>query len=130
MWALPSSVRLFMATQPVDFRRGFDGLAAVVESEFGMDAISGHVFIFLNKRANQVKILFWESDGFCLVSKRLEAGTFRRVEHDGEVTPHIEINTAELVLLLEGFDVSSMRRRKRYTRDMSGTEKPHKHRST
>lgn len=117
MWALPSNVRLFMATEPADFRKGFDGLAALVESNFGMEAISGHVFVFLNKRANQVRMLFWDRDGFCLVNKRLEAGTFRRIRREGPAALQIEINTAELVLLLEGIDVSSMRRRKRYVRD-------------
>lgn len=122
MLALPSNVRLFMATEAADFRKGFDGLAALVESNFGMEAISGHVFVFLNKRANQVRMLFWDRDGFCLVAKRLEVGTFRRIRREGTATPHVEIDTAELVLLLEGIDVSLMRRRKRYVRDTKTPE--------
>ncbi len=124
MLALPSNVKLFMATEPADFRKSFDGLAAIVESNFAMEPISGHVFVFLNKRANQVRLLFWDRDGFCLVAKRLEAGTFRRIRREGVTAPHIEIDTAELVLLLEGIDVSSMRRRKRYVGDTRKTGNP------
>jgi transposase len=111
---LPSNVRLFFADSPTDFRKSFDGLSAIVESAFGMDVRSGHVFVFLNKRGNQVKLLFWERDGLCLVSKRLEVGTFRRIKHPDTTTPHIEIEAAELVLLLEGIEVQSWRRRRRY----------------
>lgn len=116
MLTLPSNVKLFAATDPVDFRKGFDGLAAIVESEFCLEPMSGHVFLFINKRANQVRLLFWDRDGFCLVAKRLEAGTFRRLEREGDTGAHIEISAAQLVLLLEGIDVSSMRQRKRYVR--------------
>ena len=73
MLTIPSTVKLFAAVNPVDFRRGIDGLAAIVESEFGIEAMSGDIFIFLNRRANQVRLLFWERDGFCLLTKRLEA---------------------------------------------------------
>jgi transposase len=114
MLTLPSNVKIYVATQPADFRKSFDGLAAIVENAFGISAHSGHVFVFLNKRANQVRLLFWERDGLCLVAKRLEVGTFRRImAADGAIT-HMQIDAAELLLLLEGIDVSSMRRRTRY----------------
>ena len=114
MLTLPSNVKIYAATEPADFRKSFDGLAAIVESKFGMSAHSGHVFVLLNRRANQIRLLFWERDGLCLVAKRLEAGTFRRVINiEGAIT-HMQIDGAELLLLLEGIDVSSMRRRKRY----------------
>lgn len=117
MLMLPANIRLFLADNPVDFRKSFDGLSAIVESEFGMTITSGHVFVFLNKRANQVKLLFWERDGLCLVIKRLEAGTFRRIRREESATPQIEIDAAELMLLLEGIEVGAMRRRKRYVSD-------------
>jgi transposase len=117
MLTLPSNVRLFLADSPADFRKSFDGLSAIVESSFGIEIRSGHVFIFINRRGNQVKLLFWERDGLCLVSKRLEAGTFRRILRPGATSPHIEIEPAELVLLLEGIEVQSWRRRKRYVGD-------------
>lgn len=114
MLTLPSNIRLFLAANPVDFRKSFDGLPAIVESEFGMTVTGGDVFIFINRRGNQVKLLFWERDGLCLIIKRLEAGTFRRIEREGSTAPQIEIDAAELMLLLEGIEVQSLRRRKRY----------------
>lgn len=123
MLTLPANIRLFLANNPVDFRKSFDGLTAIVESEFGMAVTGGDVFVFLNRRSNQVKLLFWERDGLCLVIKRLEAGTFRRVQREGSTTPHIEIDAAELMLLLEGIDVQSMRRRKRYVGGAKSTQK-------
>jgi transposase len=120
MLSIPSNVQLFAAVTPVDFRRGIDGLAAIVECEFGIEAMSGHIFIFLNKRANQIRLLFWDRDGFCLLTKRLEAGTFRRLKTPVDATSHVELEPAELVLLLEGIDVASMRRRKRYMPNRNG----------
>lgn len=117
MLSLPSNVRLFLADNPVDFRKSFDGLSGIVEGEFGMSVRGGDVFVFLNRRGNQVKLLFWERDGLCLVIKRLEAGTFRRIRREGSTTPQIEIDAAELVLLLEGIEVQALRRRKRYVDD-------------
>jgi transposase len=116
MLSFPTNVRLFLAQSPTDFRKSFNGLTALVENEFGMEIASGHVFVFLNKRATQVKLLFWERDGLCLVAKRLEVGTFRRTKQAGVTTAQVEIDATELVLLLEGIEVSSMRRRKRYVR--------------
>jgi transposase len=114
MLTLPANVRMFLADRPVDFRKGFDGLAAIVEHQFGLEPISGQVFVFLNKRANQVRLLFWDRDGFCLVAKRLEGGTFRRIVRSGNAAPYVEIDAAELLLVLEGIDITSTRRRKRY----------------
>lgn len=113
MLTLPSGARMFMATQPVDLRRSYDGLCAIVEGTFGRSARSGDLFVFINRRANQVRILFWDRDGYCIVMKRLEAGTFRRIEgRDGE--DHIEIDAGELAMLLEGIDAPVIKRRKRY----------------
>lgn len=113
MLTLPSGARMFMATQPVDLRRSYDGLCAIVEGTFGRSARSGDLFVFTNRRANQVRILFWDRDGYCIVMKRLEAGTFRRIEgRDGE--DHIEIDAGELAMLLEGIDAPVIKRRKRY----------------
>ena len=114
MLTLPSNVKLFLADSPTDFRKSFDGLAAIVENEFGLRVLDGHVFIFLNRRGNQVKLLFWERDGLCLVAKRLEAGTFRRIRREGCTAAHIEIDATELVFLLEGIDAQEIKRRKRY----------------
>lgn len=122
MLMLPANIRLFLAASPADFRKSFDGLSAIVESEFRMTVTSGQFFIFLNRRGNQVKLLFWERDGLCLVIKRLEAGTFRRIRREGSITPEIEIDAAELMFLLEGIEVQSMRRSKRYVGDRKTQE--------
>lgn len=113
MLTLPSGGRMFMATQPVDLRRSYDGLCAIVEGTFGRSARSGDLFVFINRRANQVRILFWDRDGYCIVMKRLEAGTFRRVAgRDGQ--DHVEIDAGELAMLLAGIDAPVIKRRKRY----------------
>lgn len=113
MLSFPSGVRLFVATQPTDLRKSYDGLSALVDSELGMTPTSGDLFIFLNRRGTQMRILFWDRDGYCVLMKRLERGTFRRVTSpDGE--SHVEIDAAELAMLLEGIDAKSVSRRKRY----------------
>lgn len=112
MLTLPPSVKIYVATKPVDARKSFDGLAAVVEAEFGLSPMSGYLFVFLNRRAHVAQILFWDRNGFCIVKKRLEAGTFRLVrEGDGA---HVEIDAGELALMLEGIELAGARRRKRY----------------
>lgn len=112
MLSLPRSSRLFIATTPTDLRKSFDGLATLVEGQFGRQVRSGDVFIFLNRRATQVRMLLWDRDGLCIVMKRLEVGTFRRIiAHDG--VDHIEIDAGEFAMLLEGIDAPVVRRRKR-----------------
>ncbi len=114
MLTLPPSVKIFIAAQPVDARKSFDGLAALVEAEFGLEPMSGHLFVFLNRRAHVAQILFWDRNGFCIVKKRLEGGTFRPARSaEGQVT-HVEIDSAELALMLEGIDLKGAKRRKRY----------------
>lgn len=114
MLTFPGNVRLFLANEPVDCRKSFNGLAAIVEGEFNLPCMSGDLFVFLNRRANQVRLLFWDRDGFCLVAKRLEAGTFRRVRDAAQDQAHVEIDAADLSMLLEGVDAKSVRRRKRF----------------
>jgi transposase len=73
---LPSSVRIFVAAEAVDLRRGFDGLAAATRSVIREEPESGHLFVFLNRRRNRIKLLVWDRTGYLIVYKRLEAGTF------------------------------------------------------
>jgi transposase len=113
MLSFGASVRLFVATSPTDLRKSFDGLSALVQSELGMSPLRGDMFIFLNQRATQVRILFWDRDGYCVLCKRLEQGTFRRVQGaDGEAS--VEIEAAELAMLLQGIDAQGVRKRRRY----------------
>ena len=90
-----------------DQRRSFDRLSAQVQEVLRQDPLSGHVFVFFNRQRNRVKLLVWEGDGFWLLYKRLEAGSFAVLERE-------EINARELYLLLEGIEV--IRERRRYTR--------------
>lgn len=113
MMLLPSSIRVFLAAEPCDLRKGFDGLAAIVSSRFERDVLDGHLFVFLNKRADQARVLFWDRTGMCYLAKRLEQGTFRRRETaDGQ--HHVEIDAGELMLLLEGVDLGTAKRRRRW----------------
>ena len=112
MLTLPPSVKICVATRPVDARKSFDGLAALVESEFGLSPMTGYLFVFLNRRAHLAQILFWDRNGFCIVKKRLEAGTFKLVR--GGEGAHVEIDAAELALMIEGIGLAGAKRPKRY----------------
>jgi transposase len=115
MISLPATVRMFLCAQPIDMRKSFDGLTGLVESALELDPLSGHLYLFLNKRRDRLKILFWERDGLVIWYKRLEAGTFQWPPID-ERTTHAELSMTDLALLLSGVDVASARRRKRYRR--------------
>lgn len=114
MLNFPANVRLFLANRAIDGRKSFNGLAAVVEGEFELSPMSGDMFIFLNRRATLVRMLFWDRDGFCLVSKRLEMGTFKRVTQAAAEVSRVEIDVAELSMLLEGVEAKDIRRAARW----------------
>jgi transposase len=97
-------------------RCAFDGLMARVRGILDQDPFSGHLFVFRNKRRDRVKILFWDRSGFCLWYKRLEKGTFHFPEATG---PSVEVEAAELSLILEGLDLKGARRRPRWTRKIA-----------
>ncbi|HEX9803598.1 MAG TPA: IS66 family insertion sequence element accessory protein TnpB [Gammaproteobacteria bacterium] len=113
MLMLPPAVRIFVASVPVDLRRSFDGLAALVQEVIGEDPFSGHLFVFRNRLGHRVKILFWDRTGFCLWYKRLEQGVFR---FPAEAARSWEIEASELMLLLEGIELAGSRRQRRYRR--------------
>jgi transposase len=113
MLNLPSSLRIWLATQSTDLRKSFDGLAELVRQQLQADPLSGHLFVFRNKRADRVKLLYWDDDGFAIWYKRLEMGTFRfPVGSDGCVA----MRAADLQMLLDGVDLDSVKRRRRYRR--------------
>ena len=114
MLTLPPSVKIYVAAQPVDARKSFDGLTALVEAEFGLTPMSGHLFVFLNRRAHVAQILFWDRSGFCILKKRLESGTFRPVRTAAGDEKHVEIDSGELTLMLEGIELAGAKQRKRY----------------
>jgi transposase len=113
--SLPASVRVFVCTLPTDMRRGYDGLAALVRGHFGQDPLGGHLFVFANRRADRLKILYWDRDGFALWMKRLEKGAFRLPgAADRAGATGVEVSSAGLLMLLEGIDASAAKRRPRY----------------
>ena len=116
--ALPS--RIFVCTKPADMRRSFDGLAALVQEHLGRDPLSGDLFVFRSKRGDRVKLLYWNDDGYALWYTRLEEGTFPWPTADGTRTPvgahGLTLRPAELAMLLDGIELTNVRRRKRYRR--------------
>lgn len=94
-------------------RKGFDSLSGLVTSQMQLDVLSGSVFIFLNKKHNQVKLLLWEGDGFALYYKRLEKGTYELPAWDDK-NDSLCIGSQQLQLILQGISLKSIRRRKRY----------------
>lgn len=115
MLALSSSCRYYLYRGATDFRKGFDGLSGLVRSQLDKDPVQGEVFIFLNGRRTQVKLLYFEGDGFSLYHKRLEQGSY---ELPRPVTSQASMlmSSQELMLLLQGIKLESVQRRKRYCR--------------
>jgi transposase len=112
---LPPSVKIFVATAPCDMRKQYDGLALVVEQALGKDPRSGHLYVAFNRRGDHVRILFWDRNGFALFGKRLERGRFRLPWDRERAEAAVEMEAAELGLILEGIDLAGARRRARWT---------------
>ncbi len=111
MLTIPSSVRIFLASQPADMRWSFDRLAAMTTEVIGQDPLSGHLFVFRNRRGDRIKILFWDRSGYCLWYKRLEKGVFKFPDSNAK---SIEVEAATLALILEGIDLAGARHRQRF----------------
>lgn len=120
MLSLSLPGRVFLCTAPTDMRKSFDTLAALVQSHLGQDALSGDLFVFRSRRGDRIKLLYWDNDGYALWYKRLEEGTFVLPPADGKraaVGAHgLVLRPAELAMLLDGVDLASVRRQKRYQR--------------
>ena len=114
MILLPRAVRVYMATEPMNLRRSFDGLMNEVRSVLSHDPLSGHIFGFINRRKNQIKLLVWTRGGFTIVHKRLERGTFTFVERLRSDARAVEIDVHELSMLLEGIDVTRVKASRRW----------------
>lgn len=113
MFGLPRSVRIFLASEPTDMRRGFDGLAAQVEA-LGANVYSGHLFAFISKRRNRAKILWWDRGGFVLWYKRLERGRFQLPAISTD-TQSVELDGTQLTMLLDGIDIRDVHRGRFWT---------------
>jgi transposase len=110
MLNIPVSTKIYVASEPVDIRKGMDALAGWVE-ENGLDVYSGHLFVFLSKRMTHVKVLTWSRGGFVLLAKRLEEGRFRFPAR-GENARTISIDATDLAMLLDGIDIQKVRKPK------------------
>ena len=113
MFGLSAAVRVYLAKEPADMRKSFDALSALVRAGLGLDPLSGHLFVFVNKRRDRIKILWWDRDGLAVWAKRLERGTDRIPD---AAASRVEMTTAELAALLAGIDLNTARRRDRYSR--------------
>jgi transposase len=109
MLTLPSSVRVYLAAEPVDLRRGHDGLVALVRGTWKLNPFDGHLFVFLGRRLDRVKILVWDRNGFVLYYKRLSQGRFRMPSIPAGAT-RVEMDATTLAMLLDGIDVKGVRR--------------------
>jgi transposase len=112
MLTLPPSVRIYLAAGRTDLRRSIDGLSAIVRERFSMEPLSGHLFLFRNRRGDRLKVLVWDRSGFWVLYKRLERGTFAWPKEE-QAAP-FEMRGSDLMLLLSGVDVSATRRRRWY----------------
>ena len=114
MLSLPPSVRVFIATQPIDGRKGADSLMAIVRDLLGHDPLSGHLYVFFSRRCDRVRVVYWDRNGIAMWSKRLERGRFRPAfAADGALSANA-VEFAELALVLEGIDLAGARRRPRW----------------
>lgn len=114
MLTIPPSVKLWYAPQPVDFRLGFDGLFSLVKSRLAADPLSGHLFIFRNRSADRVKVLYWGGHGLCLWCQRLEAGRYHFPVPAEATAAGVELTPGQFQMILDGIDLSRVRRFKRF----------------
>ena len=108
MLGLPPSVRIYFATEPTDMRKGIDGLRALVEGTLRHDPYDGHLFVFVGKSRDKLKILFWDRNGFVLYMKRLEKGRFQLPTIDAR-RKQVDMDPAQLAMLLDGIDLNARR---------------------
>jgi transposase len=120
MLSFPPAERIWLALVPADLRRGFDALGELVRQHLRDDPLSGHVFVFRNRRGDRIKLLYWDSDGYVIVYKRLEAGVFRfPAAAEGQAS--VAVRAAELTMLLDGVDWQNAKQSKRYHRPATAT---------
>ena len=108
--------QIYMYAKHVDMRKSFDGLHAIIQSEFQRDVRLGDLFVFLNRRLDRMKLMAWDRDGLLIVYKRLEQGTFQRPTCAADAN-HVVIDATDLTLLLSGIELTSVKRRRRYSFD-------------
>ena len=115
MIALAPQTRVFLYRRPTDMRKSFHGLIALTEAELKQDPLSGSLFVFVNRRRDRIKILYWGETGFCIWYQQLQRGTYQLPRHDSlDEQDTLEVTRAQLSLILDGIDLTSARQRKRF----------------
>jgi transposase len=112
MFGMPATVRVFVAVPPADLRKGYDGLSQLARDAVKEDPLSGHLFVFANRKRDRIKILYWDRDGYAIWMKRLEKGTYR---WPSPASDQVERTPAELASVLGGIDLKDTRKRPRFT---------------
>jgi len=113
MFPVAGQLRFFLYRHPTDMRKSFDGLFGIVSGVLSLDPLSGDVYVFLNRRRDRIKLLVWDRGGFWIFYKRLEKGTFQLPPGSSQADT-IELPYEELMMLIEGIDLGSVRRRSRF----------------
>ena len=113
MLSVSPALKIFLCIKPTDLRGGFDRLAQLVQQVLGKDPLSGHLFLFVNRRRDRIKMLYWAGDGYALWYRRLERGTFELPRTSLDAAG-LEITGSQLSLILDGIELSSVRRRRRF----------------
>ena len=115
MIALSPQIRVFLYRRPTDMRKSFHGLIALTEAELKQDPLSGSLFVFVNRRRDRIKILYWGETGFCIWYQQLQQGTYQLPRHDSlDEQDTLEVTRAQLSLILDGIDLTSARQRRRF----------------
>lgn len=117
MIALPPQIRVFLYRLPTDMRKSFHGLVALTESALKQDPLSGSLFVFLNRRRDRIKVLYWGQTGFCIWYQQLQQGTYQLPTEEAlDARETIEVTRSQLSLILDGIDLASVRQRTRFQR--------------
>ena len=111
MFGIPATVRVLVAVSPADLRKGYDGLAQLARDAIQEDPLSGHLFVFSNRKRDRIKILYWDRDGYAVWMKRLEKGTYC---WPSPAADRVEWTAAELAAVLGGIDLKATRKRPRF----------------
>lgn len=114
MLSFPSNAQIYLCTAPTDMRKSFDGLTSLVASAMNKEVLSGQLFLFVNRRRDLVKLMWWDRDGLAIWMKRLEAGTFETPKGDVDQSC-VELDAAQLAMVLTGISLESAKRRKRFS---------------
>jgi transposase len=112
--AIPHQLRIFLCTEPADMRKNFNGLNGLVRKKMMLDPLTGHLFVFRNQRGDRLKVLYWDGDGLAIWYKQLQRGTFRFPDLKNHSSAGLEIDHSTLRLILDGIDLSTIRRQHRF----------------